>query len=124
MAIDKKYLNKKNQEAIENSSWDMDTMEDAHEDNWRESIQFVKPQNSASSWSSLILGIIASLGWIMPIIGFPVTVVGIVLGAMNLRNRQSKGIAIAGFVVNIVFLCASIAKGIVDIVCYAKKSRH
>lgn len=84
---------------------------------------FSKPESSAGSLTSLVLGIIASLGWIIPIIGLPVTIVGIVLGAMNLKNRKSKGLAIAGFVVNIVFLCASIAKGIVDIVRYARKSK-
>ena len=84
---------------------------------------FSKPESSAGSLTSLVLGIIASLGWMIPIIGLPVTIVGIVLGAMNLKNRKSKGLAIAGFVVNIVFLCASIAKGIVDIVRYARKSK-
>ena len=84
---------------------------------------FSKPESSAGSLTSLVLGIIASLGWMIPIIGLPVTIVGIVLGAMNLKNRKSKGLAIAGFVVNIVFLCASIAKGIVDIVSCARKSK-
>lgn len=84
---------------------------------------FSKPESSAGSLTSLVLGIIASLGWMIPIIGLPVTIVGIVLGAMNLKNRKSKGLAIAGFVVNIVFLCASIAKGIVDIVRCARKSK-
>ena len=85
--------------------------------------QFVKPESSAGSWTSLVLGIISSLGWIIPIIGLPVTIVGTVFGAINMKNRKSKGIAIAGFVINLVFLCASIAKGIVDIVIYAKKCK-
>lgn len=106
-------------EAEDEDYEDFDDYEDYDDDIY----DFSKPESSAGSLTSLVLGIIASLGWIIPIIGLPVTIVGIVLGAINLKNRQSKGLAIAGFVVNIVFLCASIAKGIVDIVRYAKKSK-
>lgn len=101
--------------------------EDYDYDDWKQYddddvYDFSKPESSAGSWTSLVLGIISSLGWIIPIIGLPVTIVGTVLGAINMKNRKSKGVAIAGFVVNIVFLCASVAKGIVDIVRYAKKT--
>lgn len=79
-------------------------------------------RRSRGAWASLILGIIGSLGWIVPVIGFPVTVVGIVLGALGMgKHKANRGVAIAGFVVNIVFVCAAIAKGIVDIVRYFKK---
>lgn len=84
---------------------------------------FCKSESSAGSCTSLVLGIISSLGWMIPVIGLPVTIVGTVLGAINMKSRKSKGIAIAGFVINIVFLCASIAKGIVDIIMYAKKRK-
>ncbi len=84
---------------------------------------FSKPESSRGAWASFILGIVASLGWIVPIIGLPVTIVGIVLGALNMKNYKAKGAAIAGFVINIIFLCASIAKGIVDIVGYMKNKK-
>lgn len=84
-----------------------------------------KPRvGSSASWTSLILGIIASLGWIVPFIGLPITIVGTVLGAMNMKNAKAKGAAIAGFIINLVFLCATIAKGIVDCVLYAKRSKN
>jgi hypothetical protein len=79
----------------------------------------VQPPNT-EAWTSLILGIIGSLGWLVPIIGLPVTVVGTVLGAVSMRKKRSKGIGIAGFVVSLCFLIVSIAKGIVDIVIYCK----
>lgn len=87
------------------------------------SYDFSKPHSDAGTWTSLVLGVIASLGWMIPIIGLPVTVVGTVLGAINMKSRKFKGIAIAGFVVNLVFLCASIAKGILDIIRYVKNSK-
>lgn len=71
---------------------------------------------SRGAWASLVLGLIGSVAWIIPILGLPITIVGVVLGAMNLKSKKAKGAAISGFVINIVFLSGSIAKGIVDIV--------
>lgn len=78
------------------------------------------PKPNPNAWTSFILGIISSLGWIIPVAGVPITIVGIVLGAVSMRYKRNRGIGIAGFVVNIVFLCCSIAKAIVDIVFYVK----
>lgn len=86
-------------------------------------IDFAK-ESSAGSVTSLVLGIIASLGWMIPVVGLPITIVGIVLGAINLKSHKAKGMAIAGFVINIVFLCVSIAKGIIDIIIYIKKCKR
>ncbi len=93
------------------------------EDEWFEGGEFLPEKNSsAGATTSLVLGIISSLAWIIPIIGLPITVVGIVLGAINMKSKKHKGIAIAGFVVNIVFLAATIAKGILDIIkCFKKR---
>ncbi|MEG0014337.1 MAG: hypothetical protein RR324_06070 [Cellulosilyticaceae bacterium] len=76
---------------------------------------------NTNAWTSFILGIISSLGWIVPIIGLPITIVGTVLGAVGMKNKRNKGIAIAGFIINLVFLVCTIAKGIVDIVLYCKR---
>ncbi|MGL6174519.1 MAG: hypothetical protein ACRC1P_07925 [Cellulosilyticaceae bacterium] len=76
---------------------------------------------NTNAWTSFILGIISSLGWIFPIIGLPITIVGTVLGAVGMKNKRNKGIAIAGFVINLVFLSCTVAKGIVDIVFYCKR---
>lgn len=76
---------------------------------------------NANAWTSFILGIIGSLGWIIPIIGLPVTIVGTVLGAVGMKNKRSKGIAIAGFVINLVFMLCAIAKMVVDIVFFCKR---
>lgn len=98
---------------------DYDTYFDEEDDVYN----FSKPESDAGSWTSLVLGIIGSLGWIIPIIGLPITIVGTVFGAINMTNRRSKGIAIAGFVVNVVFLTASIAKGILDIIKWMRKAK-
>lgn len=76
-----------------------------------------------NAWTSFALGIVGSLGWMIPLIGFPVTIVGTVLGAVSMKHKKNKGIGIAGFIISMVFLVASITKGIIDIVLYCKKSK-
>lgn len=85
---------------------------------------YIRKKKNPGAWPSLILGILGSVAWIVPVIGLPITVVGTVLGAMGMgKKREYRGVSIAGFVVSLVFLCATIAKGIVDIVFYCKKRR-
>lgn len=82
-------------------------------------VPVMRPNTNA--WTSFILGIISSLGWIIPIIGLPITIVGTVLGAVGMKNKRNRGIAIAGFIINLVFLICTIAKGIVDLVLYCRR---
>ncbi len=99
-----------------------EVFETAIEDQWFENGEYEPEKNSsAGATTSLVLGIISSIAWIIPIIGLPITVVGIVLGAINMKSKKHKGMAIAGFVVNIVFLAATLAKGILDIIKLFKK---
>ena len=96
---------------------------DAYLDELDDVYDFSKPESDAGSWTALILGIIGSLGWIFPIVGLPITIVGTVFGAINMKSRKSKGVAISGFVVSLVFLAASVAKGILDIIKWMRKSK-
>ena len=99
--------------------YDEDYYEDEYDD---DIIDFSpKPESSRGAVTSLVLGVVATIGWIVPIIGLPITIVGIVLGAMNLKSRKAKGAAISGFVINIVFLLVTIAKGVLDIIKFCKK---
>ena len=83
-----------------------------------------RKEPNRGAWPSLILGIIGSLAWLQPIIGLPITVLGTVLGAMGMKkNKKYRGVSIAGFVVNVVFLTAAVAKGIVDIIFYCKRAK-
>lgn len=79
---------------------------------------------NTNGWTSFILGITSSLAWFFPVIGLPITVVGTALGAMGMKTKRNKGVAIAGFVINTVFLCCSVAKGIVDIVFYMRRKSN
>mgnify|MGYP007111980027 CR=1 FL=1 len=82
----------------------------------------VKKSRDVKAWTSFALGIISSLAWIVPISGLPVTIVGIVLGAVSMNKKNNSGIAIAGFVINLVFLVCTIVQGIIDIIFYFRKN--
>lgn len=105
---------------------DLDFLDDEYEiDDTNDGVEPMgRPMHAShlNAWTSLILGIVGSLGWLVPIIGLPVTIVGTVLGAVGIKAKNNRGISIAGFVINTVFLMASVAKGILDIIRYLKKS--
>lgn len=66
-------------------------------------------QNKKSmSVSSMILGIMGIVAWILPIIGFPITIAGLVLG-INGKKKGGKGFAIAGIILCIITLVLTIA---------------
>ncbi len=56
--------------------------------------------------ASLILGILAVFTFWCPFIGIPMTLVGLILGALGLRSSRN-GTAIAGLVLNIIFFIGS-----------------
>lgn len=57
--------------------------------------------------AGLILGIIGIIAWLIPLFGFPVTIVGIVLAALGRRSTSRRGMALAGLILSIVGLVLS-----------------
>jgi uncharacterized membrane protein len=57
--------------------------------------------------TSLVLGIVGMLAWLLPIIGLPVTITGLVFGVRSL-NSANKGIAIAGLTLSIIGIVLTI----------------
>jgi len=53
--------------------------------------------------ASLILGLVSGITWLIPILGLPTTVAGLILGIKGLGPRR-RGIAIAGLVLSTIFL--------------------
>lgn len=69
------------------------------------------PAHSASSGkavASLVLGIVGLLAWLLPIIGLPVTIIGLVLGIGARRSPNSK-MATAGIIMSLIGLVLTIA---------------
>lgn len=59
---------------------------------------------------SLVLGIIGLIAWALPIIGAPVTIVGLILGVKG-RGTNHKKLATAGIVLCIIGLFATVVNG-------------
>ena len=59
------------------------------------------PAASPKPVASLVLGIISLFAWLLPIIGFPVAITGIVFGAKALRSHKPAA-AGAGLALSIV----------------------
>jgi len=57
--------------------------------------------------ASLVLGIVGTVGWCLPIVGLPVTITGLVLGIKDLDSRN-RGMAIAGVVLCSIGLLLSV----------------
>ena len=49
------------------------------------------------SIASMVLGIVGFLAWCIPLLGYPVCIVGLVLGILG-RKKGGKGMAIAGII--------------------------
>ncbi|MBK1811531.1 DUF4190 domain-containing protein [Clostridium sp. YIM B02505] len=71
-------------------------------------MQNVKENNYGSgAVVSFILGIIGLIAWIIPIIGAPITIVGLILGIKK-RNSKNKGLAITGIILCIIGLLGTV----------------
>jgi len=55
------------------------------------------------SIASMILGIVGVLAWCIPCFGFPVCIVGLILGILGMK-KGGKGMAIAGIILSAIFL--------------------
>jgi hypothetical protein len=67
----------------------------------------VEAPGGGKAIASLILGLAGLLFWILPILGLPVTIVGLVLG-IKATNSARKGMATAGVVLCIIGLVLSV----------------
>jgi len=55
---------------------------------------------------SFILGLIGIIAWFIPIIGFPVTIIGLIFGINSLKGKK-RGMALAGVILCTIFLLAT-----------------
>jgi hypothetical protein len=73
----------------------------------------VPTAGGAKAIASLCLGLFGLIAWFLPILGFPTTITGLVLGIKSL-NGPRKGMATAGIVlciIGIIFTTANAAIG-------------
>ncbi|MEO0587883.1 MAG: DUF4190 domain-containing protein [Planctomycetota bacterium] len=62
--------------------------------------------------ASLVLGCVAMIAWCIPLVGLPVSVVGLILGILD-RQSPKRGLAIAGVVLSSIGLALSLINAVV-----------
>ncbi len=62
--------------------------------------------------ASLVLGLVGIVAWLLPFIGFPVTITGLCLGIAAKKKGQTGGKSTAGIVLSIIFLLLTLANSI------------
>jgi len=65
------------------------------------------PESGSKATASLVLGLIGLIAWFLPLIGFPITITGLVLGIKGMKSIK-RDRAIAGVVLCIIGLVATI----------------
>ncbi len=65
--------------------------------------------------ASLVLGLVGLIAWLLPLAGYPVTIVGIVMGVKGLKSEK-KSLAIAGLILSIIGLAATLVNSIIGAV--------
>lgn len=66
-----------------------------------------EPQGNGKAVASLVLGILSIVMWLCPLVGFAVSITGLVLGS-KARAENPSGMATAGFITSIVGLILTV----------------
>ena len=53
----------------------------------------------------MILGFCSIIAWLLPFLGYPTAITGIVFSSLGMKSNLKRGMAITGLVLSIVFLC-------------------
>ena len=72
-------------------------------------------KNSTIAMVGFILGLTSIIAWFIPLIGFPVTVCGIIFSALGLKsNNRTK--AVAGLTLSIIFLVVTFINSMLGVI--------
>ncbi len=75
-------------------------------------------KKSTIAMVGFILGLASILAWFIPLIGFPVTICGIVFSALGLKsNNRTK--AVAGLTLSIIFLVVTFINSALGAIMYS-----
>ena len=69
-----------------------------------------------SANTGFILGLISIIAWLLPLVGYPVTICGIVSSSKGLKSSNGKGKANAGLILSIIFLIATVINSIMGVI--------
>lgn len=75
-------------------------------------------KSDTSALTGFILGFVSIAAWIIPLLGYPVTICGIIFSVKGLKSINKRGKATTGLILSIIFLIASFINSIIGIIIY------
>lgn len=76
-----------------------------------EATQVQAAERKGFSIASMVLGITSLILWLIPLLGFPATITGLVLGILG-RKRGARKMAIAGIILCVITLLLTLTNSI------------
>lgn len=67
------------------------------------------------SIASFILGLIGMVAWLLPLCGYPITIVGLILGCIA-RKNQKNGFNLTGIILSAIALVLTLANSILGVI--------
>lgn len=77
-----------------------------------ESVQ--QQKNAKKATVGFILGLCSIIAWLIPLFGFPVTIVGLVFSILGIKSTK-KNLAIVGIVLTVLFLIVTIVNTVIGV---------
>lgn len=76
------------------------------------------PEKKGLSIASMVLGICGFVAWCVPLIGYPVTITGLVLGIIGIK-KGGRNMAIAGIITSAITLLLTLGNSILAVILNA-----
>lgn len=74
-----------------------------------------KNKANGKSIASFVLGLVGFIAWLLPLIGYPVTIVGMVLG-FQARKNEKNGFNLAGIICSIITLILTLCNSALGVI--------
>lgn len=78
----------------------------------------VNKNKSGKATAGFVLGLCSIIAWFIPLIGYPVTILGIIFSALGIKSAK-KTFAVIGLICSIIFLIATLINSIVGAILMA-----
>ena len=72
-------------------------------------------QGRGLALAGMILGVIGMVTWLLPCVGVPVTVTGLILSIIGRRSVSRKGMALAGIILSSIALALSLISSLLGV---------
>lgn len=67
------------------------------------------------SIASFVLGLVGLIAWLLPLVGYPVTIVGLILGC-TARKNEKNGFSLAGIILSAITLALTLGNSILGVI--------